>query len=70
MPAKCQNQPLREMTFSKTDKEETFADVLDDVEQPFDEVLAFFSDKGRQQRMEDAEIHHGPSPSRWCGARA
>jgi hypothetical protein len=36
----------------------TFSDVLDDSEQPFDEVLAFFSDPERQRRMEDSEIHH------------
>jgi hypothetical protein len=36
----------------------TFADVLDDAEQPFDEVLEFFNDSQRQQRMEDSEIHH------------
>jgi hypothetical protein len=36
----------------------TFTDVVDDVEQPFDEVLAFFDDAERQRRMEDAEIHH------------
>jgi len=36
----------------------TFADVLDDPEQPFDEVLAFFDNAERQRRMEDAEIHH------------
>jgi hypothetical protein len=36
----------------------TFADVLDDPEQPFDEVLAFFNDPQRQRRMEEAEIHH------------
>lgn len=35
-----------------------FADVLEDPEQPFDEVLAFFSDAERQRRMEDSEIHH------------
>jgi hypothetical protein len=32
--------------------------VLDDSEQPFDEVLAFFSDSSRQRRMEESEIHH------------
>ena len=48
--------------FLKDRQGRTFADVLDDVEQPFDEVLAFFSDKGRQQRMEDAEIHHDRAP--------
>jgi hypothetical protein len=36
----------------------TFSDVLDDPEQPFDDVLAFFSDSERQRRMEDSEIHH------------
>lgn len=36
----------------------TFSDVLDDPEQPFDDVLAFFNDGERQQRMEEAEIHH------------
>lgn len=40
----------------------TFADVLDDPDQPFDEVLAFFSDEGRQRRMEDAELHHDRAP--------
>jgi hypothetical protein len=36
----------------------TFSDVLDDPEQPFDDVLAFFDDAERQRRMEEAEIHH------------
>ena len=36
----------------------TFSDVLDDPEQPFDDVLAFFSDPERQRRMEDSEVHH------------
>ena len=36
----------------------TFADVLSDPEQPFDDVLAFFNDSGRQRRMEESEIHH------------
>lgn len=36
----------------------TFADVLNDDEQPFDQVLAFFNDKDRQRRMEESEIHH------------
>lgn len=36
----------------------TFADVLNDPEQPFDDVLAFFDDPGRQRRMEESEIHH------------
>ena len=40
----------------------TFADVVNDPEQPFEEVLTFFSDAGRQQRMEEAEIHHDRAP--------
>jgi hypothetical protein len=36
----------------------TFADVLNDPEQPLDQVLAFFNDGDRQRRMEEAEIHH------------
>ena len=39
-----------------------FADVLDDPEVPFDEVLEFFNDAARQQRMEDSEIHHDRPP--------
>jgi hypothetical protein len=32
--------------------------VLGDPEQPFDDVLAFFSEPERQRRMEDSELHH------------
>jgi hypothetical protein len=40
----------------------TFADVVNDPEQPFDVVLAFFNDEGRQRRMEESEIHHDRPP--------
>ena len=40
----------------------TFADVLDDPEQPFEDVLAFFSDANRQRRMEESELHHDRAP--------
>lgn len=40
----------------------TFADVLKDPEQPFDQVLAFFSDPDRQRRMEESELHHNRPP--------
>jgi len=40
----------------------TFADVANDPEQPFDEVLAFFSDSDRQRRMEESETHHDRAP--------
>jgi hypothetical protein len=36
----------------------TFADVVNDPEQPFEIVLEFFSDADRQRRMEESEIHH------------
>lgn len=40
----------------------TFSDVLDDPDQPLNEVFEFFGDPVRQQRMEDAEIHHDRAP--------
>lgn len=40
----------------------TFADVVNDGEQPFDVVLAFFGDVDRQRRMEEAELHHDRAP--------
>ena len=39
-----------------------FADVVNDPEQPFDSVLAFFDDASRQRRMEDSELHHDRAP--------
>lgn len=40
----------------------TFADVLNDPQQPFDAVLQFFNDEDRQRRMEESEIHHDRAP--------
>lgn len=40
----------------------TFADVLNDSEQPLDAVLAFFNDPARQRRMVESEIHHNRPP--------
>src|SRR3990172_1946956 len=40
----------------------TFADVLGDTQQPFDQVLMFFNDQDRQRRMEESEIHHNRPP--------
>lgn len=39
-----------------------FADVVHDAEQPFESVLAFFNDAGRQRRMEESELHHDRAP--------
>jgi hypothetical protein len=36
----------------------TFADVVNDPEQPFDFLLEFFDSADRQRRMEESEIHH------------
>lgn len=40
----------------------TFADVVNDPDQPFEDVLAFFTNPERQRRMEDSEIHHDRPP--------
>ena len=40
----------------------TFRDVVDDPKQPFDKVLEFFQDVGRQRRMEESELHHDRAP--------
>lgn len=40
----------------------TFADVVNDPSQPFEQVLRFFSDANRQRRMEESELHHDRAP--------
>lgn len=40
----------------------TFADVVTESTQPFERVLAFFSDPDRQRRMEESETHHDRPP--------
>jgi hypothetical protein len=40
----------------------TFADVLNDADQPFDSVVAFFNDADRQRRMDESELHHNRPP--------
>jgi hypothetical protein len=40
----------------------TFADVVNDPDQPFDLALEFFHDLNRQRRMEESELHHDRSP--------
>jgi hypothetical protein len=49
-------------TFLKDRQGRTFADVLNDPDQPFDEVREFFNDQARQRRMEESEIHHDRAP--------
>jgi len=48
--------------FSQDRQGRTFADVLNDPEQPLDAVLDFFNDEARQRRMEESEIHHDRPP--------
>lgn len=40
----------------------TFADVANDADQPFDEILRFFNHADRQRRMEESELHHDRAP--------
>ncbi|MEQ9409076.1 MAG: hypothetical protein RIK87_15175 [Fuerstiella sp.] len=49
-------------TFLQDSQGRTFADVINDPEQPFDAVLEFFGDPGRQRRMEESELHHDRPP--------
>lgn len=58
---------VRKVTLTRQDflqdrQGRTFADVLNDPEQPFDAVLEFFNDEDRQRRMEESELHHDRSP--------
>ena len=43
----------------------TFSDVVNGSGLSFDAVMEFFSDEGRQRRMEESEIHHDRSPLGW-----
>ena len=40
----------------------TFADVVNDPEQPFDAVLDFFNSEDRQRRMVESEVRYGKAP--------
>jgi hypothetical protein len=40
----------------------TFADVVNDPEQPFDTVLDFFNSEDRQRRMVESEARYGKAP--------
>ena len=40
----------------------TFADVVNDPEQPFGEVLEFFNGAEQQRRMKESETHHDRAP--------
>ncbi len=57
-----ENVVLTRGVFLEDRQGKTFADVVNDPDQPFDAVLEFFSSADRQRRMEEAEIHHDRSP--------
>ncbi len=63
--AKVQTMPRARLTrvdFLEDPQGRTFADVVNDQEQPFDVVLEFFNESDRQRRMEESELHHDRSP--------
>ena len=53
---------IKREQFLRDRRGRTFADVLNDPDQPFDEVLEFFNDEARQRRMEESEIQHDRAP--------
>ena len=53
---------LTRKTFLSERLGKAFSDVVNDPEQPFDDVLDFFNDEDRQRRMEESEIHHDRAP--------
>jgi len=57
-----QNVVMTREVFLEDRQGKTFADVVNDPDQPFEAVLEFFSAADRQRRMEEAEIHHDRSP--------
>ena len=56
------NTRVKRDDFLEDRQGKTFADVVNDPEQPFDDVLEFFDDADRQHRMEESELHHDRSP--------
>ncbi len=48
--------------FLEDSQGKTFSDVVNDSDQPFDSILEFFADSGRQRRMEESELHHERAP--------
>jgi hypothetical protein len=53
---------ITKQTFLEDSQGRTFADVANDADQPFADVLKFFNAEDRQRRMEDAELHHDRAP--------
>ena len=49
-------------TFLADRQGRTFADVANDPNSPFADLLVFFNEPGRQRRMEESELHHDRAP--------
>ena len=49
---------LQKSDFINDRQGRTFADVWEDPQQPFNELVEFLNDEDRQRRMEEAETHH------------
>lgn len=58
----AKNIRITKEDFLKDRQGKTFSDVVNDEKQPFHVVLEFFHLPARQQRMEDAELHHDRAP--------
>jgi hypothetical protein len=56
------NVTITREEFLKDRQGRTFADVLNDPGQPFDEAREFFNNPDRQRRMEESETHHDRAP--------
>jgi hypothetical protein len=56
------NVSLTPSDFLNNRQGKTFADIVNDAAIPFADVLRFFNDPDRQQRMEDSELHHDRAP--------
>ena len=55
-------KPITRQMFMDDAQGRTFTDVVEDQNQPFDAVLAFFRDESRIRRMEESEFHHDRPP--------
>ena len=60
--ASMPNIRISQEEFLKDLQGRTFADVVNDPEQPFKRVLQFFNQADNQRRMEESELHHDRSP--------
>lgn len=54
--------PITREEFLEDNQGRTFSDVVNDPEQPFDEVLEFFNGAEQQRRMKESETHHDRAP--------